>query len=105
MFERLAYNLMQRSNFFAPRAVHARLLINGVSDGIRLLVENIDDMFLKARIGKKDTDKGALYKDLISGNCNFNRWDPEDPLKCDISKSTAEQTTTCAVCHECDEGA
>lgn len=61
MRERLGYWLFRQMGVPAPRAVHARLLINGKYQGMFLNVESIDDRFTKSRFSDSD---GNLYKEV-----------------------------------------
>ncbi len=61
MRERLGYWLFREMNVPAPRAVHARLIINGTFSGIYALVEQIDGRFTRENF---DDGKGNLYKEL-----------------------------------------
>jgi hypothetical protein len=61
MRERLAYQTFRELGVPAPRAVHARLSINGEYQGVFLLVEVIDGRFTRSRF---DDGEGNLYKEL-----------------------------------------
>lgn len=61
MRERLGYWLFRQMGVPAPRAVHARLLINGKYQGLFLNVESVDDRFTKSRFSDGD---GNLYKEV-----------------------------------------
>jgi spore coat protein H len=60
--ERMAYALFRQMDVVAPRAVHARLLINGKLEGLFALVEQIDGRFTRSRFG--DGGGGNLYKEV-----------------------------------------
>jgi hypothetical protein len=61
MRERLGYKLFRDMGVPAPRAVHARVLINGVLSGVYINVEYIDGRFTRSHY----TDgKGNLYKEV-----------------------------------------
>jgi spore coat protein H len=60
--ERLAYALFRQMGVAAPRAVHARLSINGKLEGLFALVEQIDGRFTRSRFG--DGGGGNLYKEV-----------------------------------------
>ena len=60
--ERLSYSLFRDMGIAAPRAVHARLLINGRIEGLFALVEQIDGRFTRSRFG--DGGEGNLYKEV-----------------------------------------
>jgi spore coat protein CotH len=59
--DRLSYALFREHGVPAPRAVHARVLINGKLEGLFVAVEQIDGRFTRARWS--DGGKGNLYKD------------------------------------------
>ncbi len=60
MRERLGYWLFDQMNVPAPRAVHARLVINGVYSGVYALVEQIDGRFSRYHF---DGGDGNIYKE------------------------------------------
>lgn len=60
MRERLGYQLFRELGVPAPRAVHARLSINGEYQGVFALVEQIDGRFTRNRF---DDGEGNLYKE------------------------------------------
>jgi spore coat protein H len=60
MHERLAYRLFREMGVPAPRATHARLVVNGEYQGVFALVEDIDGRFTKSRFADGD---GNLYKE------------------------------------------
>lgn len=59
--ERLGYWLFKEMGVTAPRAVHARLMINGEYAGLFALIEQIDNRFIKYNF---DDDDGNLYKEI-----------------------------------------
>jgi len=61
MRERLGYSLFNEMGVIAPRAVHARLLINGEYNGLFVLVEQIDGRFAKHNW---DDSEGNIYKEV-----------------------------------------
>lgn len=61
MRERLAYHLFREMGVPAPRSVHARLMINGVYNGIYALTEQIDGRFTRYNF---DDGEGNLYKEV-----------------------------------------
>ncbi|MFT7474437.1 MAG: spore coat protein CotH, partial [Verrucomicrobiales bacterium] len=61
MRERLGYWLFAEMGVPTPRAVHARLLINGEFVGVFALVEQIDGRFTRANF---DDGTGNLYKEV-----------------------------------------
>jgi hypothetical protein len=60
LHERLAYKLFREMGVIAPRAVHARLQVNGETLGVFSLVEQIDGRFTDDRFEGGD---GNLYKE------------------------------------------
>ena len=61
MHDRAGYWLFRQMGIPAPRAVHAKLTINGIYTGLYSLVEQIDSRFIKENF---DDDKGNLYKEI-----------------------------------------
>jgi hypothetical protein len=59
--DRLGYSLFRDSNVVAPRAMHAKLLINGELEGLFIAVEQIDGRFTRARFG--EGGEGNVYKE------------------------------------------
>jgi hypothetical protein len=59
--ERLAYRLYREMGVIAPRAVNARLVVNGELLGVFSLVEAVDGRFTDDRFSEGD---GNLYKEL-----------------------------------------
>jgi spore coat protein CotH len=62
MKERLGYWLFRSMGLPAPRAVHARVSINGELAGLFALVEQIDGRFTRARF--EEGGRGNLYKEV-----------------------------------------
>ncbi len=62
MRERLGYSLFREAEIVAPRAVHARLYINGEYQGVVAAVEQVDGRFTAHRFG--EAGDGNLYRDL-----------------------------------------
>jgi hypothetical protein len=60
--DRLGYSLFRDSDIVAPRAVHARVLINGRLEGLFALVEQIDGRFTRSRF--TEGGEGNLYKEI-----------------------------------------
>lgn len=60
--ERLGYAMFRESGIAAPRAVHARLSINGVLEGVFALVEEVDGRFTRSRFN--EGGEGNLYKEI-----------------------------------------
>jgi spore coat protein H len=67
MHERLAYRVFREMGIVAPRAVHARLLINGEDLGVFALVEDVDGRFTKSQFAAGD---GNLYKEAWPSNAD-----------------------------------
>ena len=61
MRERLAYEIFRKMGIAAPRASHARLLINGEFWGVYAFIEYIDGRFTRSRWS---SGEGNLYKEL-----------------------------------------
>jgi hypothetical protein len=62
MHDRLGYGLHREMGVAAPRAVHARLIVNGELLGLFALVEQIDGRFTRDRFA--DGGEGNLYKEV-----------------------------------------
>jgi hypothetical protein len=62
MRERLGYSLFRDSGLLASRAVHARVYINGVYQGLFAAVEQVDGRFTANRF--PDDGDGNLYRDV-----------------------------------------
>ena len=62
MHDRLAYSLYRDMGVAAPRAVHARLIVNGELMGLFALIEQIDGRFTRSRF--PDGGEGNLYKEV-----------------------------------------
>lgn len=60
--ERLGYSLYRDMDIVAPRAVHARVYINGVYDGLYAAVEQVDGRFTANRFPA--SGDGNLYKEI-----------------------------------------
>jgi len=69
MRERLGYWFFRKMDVPAPRAIHARLLINGKFMGLFALVEQIDGRFTRHNF---DDGTGNLYKEIWPLNSNGN---------------------------------
>ncbi|MDW3218961.1 MAG: CotH kinase family protein [Acidimicrobiales bacterium] len=61
MHERLGYQLFRDMGIAAPRAVHARLVLNGEEIGVFVLVEQIDGRFTRENFAD---GTGNLYKEV-----------------------------------------
>ena len=60
--DRLGYQLYREMGIAAPRAVHARVLINGELEGLFIAVEQIDSRFSRAHFS--DGGAGNVYKEV-----------------------------------------
>jgi hypothetical protein len=60
--DRLAYSLFREMGIAAPRAMHARVNINGKLEGLFVAVEQVDGRFTRSRFG--EGGKGNLYKEI-----------------------------------------
>jgi hypothetical protein len=67
--DRLGYWLFRQMGVPGPRAVHAKMMINGDYVGLFSLVEQIDGRFAKYNF---DDDEGNLYKEIWPLNMNGN---------------------------------
>jgi spore coat protein H len=67
MRERLAYRMFREMGVAAPRAAHARLIINGEDQGVFSLVEEVDGRFTKNHFAEGD---GNLYKEAWPSNAD-----------------------------------
>jgi hypothetical protein len=62
MRERLGYAMFREFGIVAPRAMHARVLINGELEGLFIAVEQLDGRFTHSRFS--DGGDGNLYKEV-----------------------------------------
>ena len=62
MRERLGYAMFREMGVPAPRATHARVLINGALEGVFALVEEVDGRFTRSRFS--EGGEGNLYKEI-----------------------------------------
>jgi spore coat protein CotH len=60
--DRLAYSLFREMGIAAPRAMHARVNINGKLEGLFVAVEQVDGRFTRSRFG--EGGEGNLYKEI-----------------------------------------
>ena len=60
--DRLDYRMYREMGVAAPRAAHARVLINGKSEGLYIAVEQIDGVFARARFS--EGGEGNVYKEI-----------------------------------------
>ncbi len=65
MREILSYEVFRDAGVVAPRAVYARLELNGEPLGLFTLTEDIDDRFVADRF--RDRGRGVLYKEVWPG--------------------------------------
>lgn len=70
--EKLTESLLYSMNAPAQRSSYAQFFINDQFMGVYLILENIDDQFLKSRFGNED---GLLYK--CTGDLAYLGWNPE----------------------------
>ncbi len=65
MKDRLGYGLFRAAGVPAPRAAHARLIINGMDLGVYALIEEIDGEFVEDHFRDLDgSGEGNLYKEV-----------------------------------------
>ncbi|MDC3210335.1 CotH kinase family protein, partial [Saprospiraceae bacterium] len=67
MRDRLGYWLFSEMGIPAPRATHAKLMVNGKYVGVFALIENIDGRFTRLNF---DSGEGNLYKEVWPLNSN-----------------------------------
>jgi spore coat protein H len=60
--DRLAYGLFREMGIPAPRAMHARVTINGNLEGLFIAVEQVDGRFTRSRFS--DGGEGNLFKEV-----------------------------------------
>ena len=58
--DRLGYAMFRENNLVAPRAMHAKVLINGSLEGLFVAVEQVDGRFTRARFS--EGGEGNVYK-------------------------------------------
>ena len=75
--ETVTARLYERMGVTGPRAVHARVYVNGEYLGLYAQVELVDDVFLESRFGEDD---GYLYDFEWDGDYRFT-WLGGDPLR------------------------
>ena len=86
--ERMGYWLFAQMGVPAPRAVHARVLINGMYSGLYGLVEEVDNRFVDLNF---PNGKGNVYKEVWPINADGNARSPQtfiNALKTNESAST-----------------
>jgi len=67
LHDRLGYRMFREMGIAAPRAAHARLVVNGEYRGLFSLVEEIDGRFTDSRFSPGD---GNLYKECWPNNAD-----------------------------------
>ena len=67
MHDRAGYWLFRQMGVPAPRAVHAKLTINGTYTGLYSLVEQIDSRFIKENFDDDDGNFDANDVSAVSG--------------------------------------
>ncbi len=72
MRERLGYALFRENRIAAPRSMHARVLINGVLEGLFIAVEQVDGRFARARFA--DGGEGNVYKEAWPRESDANKY-------------------------------
>jgi len=95
MRERLGYSLYREMGILAPRAVHARVYINGEYHGLFAAVEEVDGRFTANRFPK--SGDGNLYKELWPSQFPASNDDAaraalktnDDPTSIDVSDFSA----------------
>ena len=60
--DRLDYRMYREMGVAAPRAVHARVQINGELEGLFIMVEQVDGVFTRSRFA--EGGRGNLYKEI-----------------------------------------
>jgi spore coat protein CotH len=95
MRERLGYSLYRDMDVLAPRAVHARVYINGEYHGLFAAVEEVDGRFAANRFPK--TGDGNLYKEIwpavhvTRADANEALRTNDDPARANVSDFMAFQ--------------
>ena len=87
--EKLCSSLLYSLNAPAQRSAYTQLFINDQFMGIYLIIENIDDQYLKSRFGNED---GALYKCV--GDLAYLGADPEIYKNLTVFDSQAYEAET-----------
>lgn len=83
--DRLGYAMFRRFGVAAPRAQHARLLVNGQLEGLFVVVEQIDGRFTRSRF--TEGGEGNLYKEV------WPMHDAEDVYLAALESNRDEQPT------------
>ncbi len=78
MRDRLGYHLFREMGVPAPRAVHARLMINGKFAGLFILVEEVDGRFTRYHF---EEGEGNLYKEIWPVDHRGNPFSEQNYLK------------------------
>lgn len=74
LHERLGYHLLREMGVPAPRASHARVIVNGEYVGLFALVEDVDGRFTRANF---DDGTGNLYKEVWPFDAEGNPTAPD----------------------------
>jgi hypothetical protein len=67
MKEALGYSMFQDFGVASSRVAFVHLVINGVSRGLHIFVEELDSRFAESRFGEVEGGEGNLYKDFWPG--------------------------------------
>ncbi len=78
MRDRMGYHFFREMGIPAPRAVHARLVINGEYSGVYALIEQIDGRFTRQNF---EDGKGNLYKEIWPLHSNGNVFSDNEYLQ------------------------
>ena len=71
---RICWDWLRAFNIPAPRSTHAEVYINGNYYGLYIMVEHVDEEFVKSRF---DNNDGNLYKCLYPANLNYMGSNPD----------------------------
>eukprot|EP01095_Lingulamoeba_sp_RSL-Kostka_P014764 TRINITY_DN6571_c0_g1_i2.p1 TRINITY_DN6571_c0_g1~~TRINITY_DN6571_c0_g1_i2.p1 ORF type:complete len:416 (-),score=139.14 TRINITY_DN6571_c0_g1_i2:73-1320(-) len=82
--EILTRNILYSMNVPVQRMSYTQLFINDINFGMYLLLENVDDQYLKSRFNNPN---GALYK--CTGTLEYLGANPELYKNCTVAKGTA----------------
>ncbi len=94
MRDRLGYWFFRKMDVPAPRAIHARLLINGEYMGLFALVEQIDGRFTRQNF---EDGTGNLYKEIWPLKSNGNPFSEREYLE--NLKTNEDENPTAAMIH------
>ena len=67
MKEALGYSMFQDFGVATSRVAFVHLVVNGVSRGLHIFVEELDSRFAESRFGEVEGGEGNLYKDFWPG--------------------------------------